>query len=273
MIRHNFKKQYGQNFLVSTRFADELIDALEIHEGDTVIEIGPGDGMITNAILNGFEENIRVFAVEVDYDLLPNLIKRFSSHPNFKLIHKDVLELDLEEMLQENNIEGEIKIIGALPYNISKKIIDKFLNFSVIKNDKYKVSKLAFIVQEEVAKDYVAKAPQSTFLSNYVEFFGSARKFKSIPNHKFFPMPKVNGAILQFNLNNELNQDYPAIKKLIRLGFASPRKTLFRNLSNVKELKEKNLQAIFAEIGITPTARPAELTHEQWKNLFEKLKD
>ena len=269
MIKHNFKKQYGQNFLVSTRFADELIDALEIKEGDTVLEIGPGDGMITNIILN--TSDCRFFAVEVDYDLLPNLIRRFSSFPNFKLIHNDVLKLDLNTLIQENNIQGEIKIIGALPYNISKKIIDKFLNDAQELSDNVRISKMSFIVQEEVAKAYVAKAPQATFLSNYLQFFADARKLKSIPSHKFYPMPKVNGAILQITLNENDKDKIKELRKFLRVGFTSPRKTLIRNLSNIPEYKFKDLRKIFSELKINSNARPAELELDQWKELFRIL--
>lgn len=268
MIKHNFKKQYGQNFLVGSRFADELVDALDIADSDTVIEIGPGDGMITNIILNS--NSCRIFSIEVDYDLLPNLIKRFSKFENFKLIHQDVLGLDLDKFIEENNIEGNIKIIGALPYNISKKIIDKFLLASVeIKHAK--ITRLAFIIQEEVAKNYIAKAPNATFLSNYLNLFGSSRKLKSIPAHKFYPMPKVNGAILQIDLNKKVQKDFRELSKFIKVGFTSPRKTLYRNLSNIKDYRAKNLAEIFAELKIKPTARPAEVEFETWEKLFAIL--
>lgn len=270
MIKHKFKKEYGQNFLVGKNFAFELVDALDIQPTDTVIEIGPGDGMVTNIILD-LNPDIKLFCIEIDYDLLPNLIKRFSSKENFKLIHRDILEINFEEFIQEHNISGDIKIIGSLPYNISKKIIDRFLTYSTSLNGNTQITRMSFIIQEEVAKDYVAQPPKSTFLSNYVKFFGDARKLKSIPAHKFYPMPKVNGAILQFILNGKIAPDTDQKRKFIKAGFVSPRKTLYRNLRNLPQFNKSDLMTIFKEIGISEKSRPAELSFDQWNRLYDLI--
>lgn len=268
MIKHNFKKQYGQNFLVGTRFAEELVDSLDIRDSDTVIEIGPGDGMITNIILNS--NSSKLICIEVDYDLLPNLIKRFSKFDNFKLVHQDVLQLDLNALAEKYELRGDVKIIGALPYNISKKIIDKFLTASQSQGD-FKINRMSFIVQEEVAKNYTAKAPEATFLSNYLSLFATSRKLKSIPAHKFYPMPKVNGAILQIELNKTPEKDFKELAKFIKIGFSSPRKTLYRNLANIKEYRAKDLKAIFQKLDIKANMRPAEIEIETWKKLRQEL--
>jgi 16S rRNA (adenine1518-N6/adenine1519-N6)-dimethyltransferase len=268
MIKHNFKKQYGQNFLVGTRFAEELVDSLDIQESDTVIEIGPGDGMITNIILNSY--NCKLYCIEIDYDLLPNLIKRFSKSEKFKLIHQDILQLDMNAFFEKYEIKGDIKIIGALPYNISKKIIDKFLAASQ-NTTECKITRMSFIVQEEVAKNYTAKAPEATFLSNYLSLFASSRKLKSIPAHKFYPMPKVNGAILQIEIDKKPREDLRELTKFIKIGFSSPRKTLYRNLANIKEFRLHDLRSIFEKLGIKSNSRPAEIEIETWERLREEL--
>lgn len=270
MIKHKFKKEYGQNFLVGKNFAFELVDSLDIQPNDTIIEIGPGDGMVTNIILD-LNPEIKLFCVEIDYDLLPNLIKRFSHKENFKLIHRDILEINLGEFIKENNISGNVKIIGSLPYNISKKIIDRFLNYSLSFTEETKITRMSFIIQEEVAKDYVAQAPKATFLSNYVKFFGEVRKLKSIPAHKFYPMPKVNGAILQFILNGKIAPDIDQKRKFIKAGFSSPRKTLYRNLRNLTQYSEVDLIQKFKDIGISDKARPAELSYNQWSELYRSI--
>jgi len=282
MIRHNFKKNYGQNFLTVSRFAEDLVDSLELNEFDVVIEIGPGDGMVTNILLNRGVS--KVIAIEIDYDLLPNLIRRFSRFESFKLVHEDILKVDLNQLLKKYEVDlkvkqinnekeniGSIKVVGSLPYNISKKIIDKFLQFKA-DNPDINLDRMSFIVQEEVAKDYTAQAPKASFLSNYLQIFANARKLKTIPAQKFYPKPQVNGAILliKFKDLDELG-DRQELAKFIRTGFSSPRKTLFKNLSNTQKYDLEKLKESLQKLGFKDTVRPAELSFEEFVKLFKVL--
>ncbi|MEP7104118.1 MAG: 16S rRNA (adenine(1518)-N(6)/adenine(1519)-N(6))-dimethyltransferase RsmA [Candidatus Dojkabacteria bacterium] len=275
MIKHNFKKFYGQNFLKNTRFAERLIAGLELKAGETVIEIGPGDGMVTNLLL---QKDAKVICIEVDYDLIPNLIKRFGDNPNFHIVHQDVLEANFDEILKKFEAGIKFKVVGSLPYNISKPIINKLINYKIgtdkdkqLAAGKSQLISMSFIVQDEVAKDYVASAPKATFLSNYVRLFCDVRKFESIPAQQFYPMPKVNGGIVYFEFRNEPKKNFEEIRKFLRIGFTSPRKTLARNLKNSNKWKSEDIDKAFVELGLGEKVRPAEIDTEMWMKLFETL--
>lgn len=267
MIKHNFKKNYGQNFLKSTRFANLLVEPLKLTTDDLVLEVGPGDGMITNQLI---ESGAQTIATEIDYDLLPNLVRRFGDNPRFLLLHEDILTLDIASIVEKYNFSGDLKIVGSLPYNISKKIIKKFIDYNLT-NPKIKVKMMSFIMQEEVAKDYIAKAPKSSFLSNYVGVFADVRKKESIPAIQFFPKPQVNGGILVFNFKDEQIPNSLELVRFIKVGFSNPRKLLSKSLSNTKKWSKEQLDEAFKAAGLEEKARAAELSQDQWVKLFEVL--
>lgn len=255
-----FKKQFGQNFLRNDRFANKLVEHAAVVEGDVVIEVGPGDGRVTKALL---ETGAKVISIEIDYGLLPNLIKRFNEYPNWELVHKDIMELDVAATLKEFAAEAigkGYKVIGSLPYNISKQIIAKFLTIE------QPPINITVIVQDEVAKDYVAAAPKSSFLSAWSHLHADVRKLESIPASQFMPVPKVDGGILRFT--PKVGTNTPALEKLIRLGYTNPRKTLANNL---KPIYGDRLLASLDKLSLKQTIRPAELSQADWVKLYELL--
>lgn len=254
---HKFKKQFGQNFLRHGRFARLLVEHLNIEQGELVIEIGPGGGIVTNELLNA---GAKVLSVEIDYQLIPRLISRFQSNDNFNIVHSDIMDVDIESLLSENNV-SEYKLTGSLPYNISKQIINKFVT------SKKPPVKFTCIIQEEVADDYVAKPPKATFLSNWINLYSSVRKRSAIPAGQFFPKPKVNGAILEIDTFKP-SPNAVEITKLIRVGFSSPRKTLWNNLYSSKLFDEYKLKEIWNELKLSDKLRPAEVELEAWIKLF-----
>jgi 16S rRNA (adenine1518-N6/adenine1519-N6)-dimethyltransferase len=253
-----FKKQFGQNFLRNDRFANKLVEHAAVVEGDVVIEVGPGDGRVTKAIL---ETGAKVISVEIDYSLLPNLIKRYNEYPNWDLVHKDIMELDVPATLKEFAPEHQsYKVIGSLPYNISKQIISKFLTIA------QPPLNITVIVQDEVAKDYVAAAPKSSFLSSWSHLYADVRKLESIPASQFMPVPKVDGGILRFT--PKVGANTPELEKLIRLGYTNPRKTLANNL---KPIYGDRLLVSLEKLTLKPTVRPAEMSQADWGKLYELL--
>lgn len=265
---HNFKKQFGQNFLKNAKFARLMVDNLKLSTEDTVIEIGPGDGMVTKLLL---DSGVKVIALEIDDDLIPKLAAKFAQYSNFQLVHLSILDANIENILKDNNATTSIKVAGSLPYNISKKIIDLFLRFNTTHSD-YKIKICSFIVQEEVAKDYAVLAPKASFLSNYSRIFAKVRKLESIPNHMFFPMPKVNGGIIKFEIKDEIPDNYLNLHKLIRVGFSNPRKTLSNNLKSSGKYDLENLEEIYNQIGLKQTVRPAEIEFDVWEKLSKIIK-
>lgn len=264
---HIFKKNYGQNFLRNGKFVRILSDSLELNSEDTVLEIGPGEGIVTNNLLNS---DAKVLSIEIDYSLVPNLIKRFGENSNFELLNEDFLSVNITEALDKIGSGSKVKAAGSLPYNISKKIIKKLLDFN-LSQSKYFIERMAFIVQDEVAKEYVAKAPRASFLSNSIRLYANVKKLESIPASQFYPMPKVNGAILLIEPKKNVAENADEIYKFIRLGYSSPRKTLIKNLKNSNKWSKETLENGFNKLGFTLTARAAELEEEAWVKLFKEL--
>lgn len=263
LAMHNFKKQFGQNFLRTDRFAQQLVDSLQLNPDCTVIEIGPGDGRVTNLLL---QTGAKVICIEVDYSLIPKLIARFRDYPNFELVHQDVLSVSIPSILAEYSTNPEAYYAtGSLPYNISKKIIENFLELP------NPPAKMSFIVQEEVAKSYAAEPPKATFLSSWTKSQAEVKKLVSIPNTQFFPVPKVNGAILQIVPNRIEMSTLQSLHRLLRLGFTNPRKTLWNNLSSVWHDNKSELQAVWRNLSLSPNLRAAEVSQDLWHNLDREL--
>lgn len=269
--KHHFKKRFGQNFLrAHSKFPQILVGTLSVAPGDIIIEIGPGDGAVTKKLLDA---GAKVVCVEVDYDLIPKLIGRFGDNENFNIVNEDILQVNLNELVKRFHPEaGEIKVVGSLPFNISKRIIDIFLDFHM-QNETVTITVMSFILQEEVAKDYVSKPPRGSFLGNYIKIFGKMKKFESIPASQFVPKPQVNGGIVSIEMlpSNQINPNYRQMTKLFKIGFSAPRKKLLNNFYNSNKYKRSDVDQAFKISGIEDNARAAELEFEEWEKLFNGL--
>lgn len=268
MSRHNFKKKFGQNFLTQKKFAVKLVDYANVGPEDVVVEIGPGDGMVTKILL---ERAAKVIAIEVDYDVIPRLLLNVGNDPRLEVINKDVLEVDFKEIHDEFSPERPLKIVGSLPYNISKVIIKNILETNSKYNQRI-IDITSFIIQNEVALDYAAKPPRSSFLAQYASLYADLKKKESIPAHQFVPRPKVDGAILQMTLLDS-SEHIDKTVSIIKNGFIKPRRTVSNNLEQIAEQRGKNISEILKSVGVEENARAAEVTNDQWKQITEMIMD
>lgn len=239
---HKFKHEFGQNFLRQPRFARSMVELLDIQENDVVIEIGPGDGAVTKLLLDSPAQ--LVTAIDIDYSLIVNLVRKFGQNEKFELAYQDILKFnwqqDLTQFTHETNQQlimdllknperqpiPNLKIIGSLPFNISKEIIRKALIEWPL------ASKMVFILQLEVGEDYCAEPPEASFLSNWIQLYGKAKKHQRIAAQHFFPQPKVDSVIISITPHK---QQLPVDKankltQTLRQGFNQPRKKLSNNL-------------------------------------------
>lgn len=143
-----FKKKFGQNFLIDQNILNEIIQSAEIEQEDCILEIGPGIGCVTQALL---KEAGQVIAVEIDNLLIPILEDNFKDFPNFKLIHNDILKVDLHELLQEEAGGKTVKVVANLPYYITTPIIMMLLE------EHLPIETITVMVQKEVALRMHAK--------------------------------------------------------------------------------------------------------------------
>ena len=267
----NFQKKYGQNFLIDTHVLDKIIGAAEIGRDDFVLEIGPGIGTMTQYLAEAARE---VVAVEIDRNLLPILQETLSDYDNVKVIHADVLSLDLEKLVQEENGGRPIKVVANLPYYITTPIImGLFENHVPIKS-------ITVMVQKEVAdrmqvgpgtKDYGA-------LSLAVQYYAKPYIVANVPPNCFMPRPKVGSAVIRLERYEEPPvkvKDEKLMFRIIRASFNQRRKTLANGLKNSAELDytKEEIEAAIEALGRGASIRGEALTLEEFAKLADFLYD
>lgn len=256
------KKSLGQHWLRSERVAKLIVKTAEIEAGKTVLEIGPGTGFLTKFLLG---TDAKIIAIEKDDRAVVLLQEKFAEEiksGRLKLIHDDILELDLAKI----NLE-KYKLVANIPYYITGQIIRKFLS-----EEKVQPEKMVLLVQDEVARRIVGKNPSTSLrareslLSISVKAYGQPKYVQKVPAKLFLPIPKVASAVLlidEISKNNFKNKNISEEKffEIVKSGFSSKRKML-RNHLNVSS-------EVFAKCGIDEKNRAENLTLENWLCLAE----
>ncbi|MBN1915630.1 ribosomal RNA small subunit methyltransferase A [Candidatus Dojkabacteria bacterium] len=256
-----FKKQFGQNFLKETSVGIKMIKSLDLKPDDTVIEVGPGHGAVTNLLI---ERTKRMILIEIDTELIDFLKDKYKEDREVEIIHNDILKINLKDLEIENN---KYKVVGSLPYNISKKIIAKFLT------DEIKPNIMSFLIQKEVAEDYASISPKASFLSNFAQIYSDVEFIGKVPKNHFFPIPKVDGGILQFKFKEVIPDYAEDLTKFIKIGYSSPRKKLISNLSCGLKISKEEIEKKFNNLHIKENIRAAELSLVEWQQIFVKLEN
>jgi 16S rRNA (adenine1518-N6/adenine1519-N6)-dimethyltransferase len=243
------KKSLGQNWLKSEAIAKLIVATAELKAGETVLEIGPGTGALTEHLL---ATGAKVIAIEKDdraIELLKNKFSQEMNAGNFTLLHGDVLELNTL-----TNLAEKYKLVANIPYYLTGQILRNFLS-----NEK-QPERMVLMLQNEVAKRIVARDGKESLLSISVKAYGAAKYIKKVPAKYFSPAPKVDSAVLlisEISKNNFVNQtEEEKFFELVKRGFASKRKML-RNHLGVSEEGMKQCK-------IEPTTRAEELHLDNW---------
>lgn len=258
------KKSLGQNFLISPRIVDSIVRAGDLISTDTVIEIGPGKGVLTEALL---KTGVRVKAIEKDNRLIPILSEKFKTHienKTFELFHRDVLDISANEF--HDIAQGPYKVIANIPYYITGALLRNFLSLSL------KPTLMVLMVQKEVAKRILAKDGKESILSLAVKVYVTPEIVINVSKGNFFPIPNVDSAVLKLsNLHNPFeNKDLEnRFFEFVKAGFAQKRKKLISNLESIesKDMLEKK----FELLGISKNARAEELPLETWLKLAKAI--
>lgn len=208
------KKHLGQHFLNDRRIALRIVDSLMAADCDCILEIGPGMGVLTGTLFQRFGN--RFFAIEVDVESVDYLKKTL---PGLNIIEGDFLELDVAD-----RFNGDLAIIGNLPYNISSQIF-----FRIIEN-RSRVKEVVAMVQREVAQRISEKPGSRTYgiLSVLLQAFYEIEYLFSVSEGCFTPPPKVKSAVIRLKRNgvNELGCSYNLFEKVVKAAFNQRRKTL-----------------------------------------------
>jgi 16S rRNA (adenine1518-N6/adenine1519-N6)-dimethyltransferase len=279
--RPQHKPKLGQHFLASDSFALQIVDALGDISQNTVLEIGPGRGVLTSLLAKRVR---RLIAVELDRVLAAQLRLRFGMFPNVEVIEADILSVDFDSLfgpkpgLRRPGIEFRpepVKVIGNLPYYITSDILLRLFEYS-----KYFES-IVVLVQREVA-DRIAAEPGSRdygLLSATAQLYARVEKLFTLPPGAFAPPPKVHSTVLRLTLAprlKELGLDGDGLAKdgfinFLKLSFGQKRKTLWNNLKS--DYPEPDLRAALAQARVKPAARAETLTLEASAALFRALRN
>jgi 16S rRNA (adenine1518-N6/adenine1519-N6)-dimethyltransferase len=238
-------KRFGQNYLQDQNIIKKIISEISPKENETIIEIGPGQGALTQYL---FESRADLTAIEIDRRVIDDLKSRFH---NLNLIQLDFLELDLNQILTSS--KQKLRIVGNIPYNITSPIIFKLFDNNTFIND------AVFMVQLEVAKRMTAKPGSKEYgiLSVLLDYYGKVElAFKVSPN-VFYPKPNVHSAIVHIYFNKIRNDSgfNSIFKSIVKSSFGNRRKTLKNSLSN----------SIFADVDFGGCGIDLSLRAEQLK--------
>ncbi len=281
------KKSLGQNFLVDRVALDKIVEAAELKNTDTVLEIGPGVGTLTEELV---KKAGSVIAVEKDRKLSELLHRLIASLPEDKNNHETTASGGVSQnavtIEQSNNeklkiIEGDVldfdpkklqansyKLIANIPYYITSKILAKFLS------EENKPELIVLLVQKEVAERICAKPGALSLLAISVQYFGYPEIVDIVKRDSFFPAPEVDSAILKIRIKNSEHSksDEEYFFKIVKAGFSARRKTLFNNFKSGTNIPREKISDIIKRTGFEQNVRAQELSVEDWQNLIREIK-
>lgn len=265
------KKRLGQNFLVNPDVIFDIIDYANITHEDTILEIGPGVGFVTEQLVKHAK---KVIAVELDEEAIKELKKLECN--NLELIHNDILKTDISELCG-----GErIKIVANIPYYITSPIIAHLLGEidDLANKNRAVIDDIILMVQEEVARRVVAteksSAKQYGLLTILSQFWADCSIIRVVGRRSFYPAPKVNSALISLKVRKEpllKLSDYSFFRRVIKSAFSQRRKTLKNCLLGGGFAKENITQAL-EKMGLDENIRGEKLSITQFGELSELLK-
>jgi len=247
--RHNIrlKKGLSQNFLIDSNIKKRIIEELKLTENDTIFEIGSGIGLISKEIAPRVK---RVICCEIDPNLIPILKENLGNFKNIEIIEKDILKLDLYEILKEKT-----KVFGSLPYHITTPIIFHLLKF------RERLSLTLLILQYEVSKRLILdKGRNLNTLSIILQIYTKPEFIMKIGPGSFIPKPKPYSALIKLEFREKPKiEPSPYFFKIVELLFLRKRKKIANSLEQLKIPKEK-LISLLKKAGIDPNIRVSHLS-------------
>jgi len=257
------KKSLGQNFLHDPNALDKIIRAAELSPEETVLEIGPGTGALTDWLANVAR---RVIAVELDDRLIPLLHYRFSDYPNVTLVHADILEVNLSLHIRPDE---PYCVVANLPYYITSAILRYLFE------QPHKARRLMVMVQNEVADRLVAPPGDLSLLGVSVQYYGRPRIIARFSPAIFWPRPDVTSALVRIDTYADGERpvqvaDEATFFRVVKAGFSQKRKQLVNALGAGLGIDKEAAVALLAAAGIAPTRRAETLTLAEWAALADQ---
>ncbi len=263
------KKRLGQNFLIDGEVIRNILDYADIKPDDTVVEIGPGVGFVTEQLIKKAK---KVIAIELDEEAVKELEKLKAD--NLQIIHKDILKTDLSELCDE-----KVKVVANIPYYITSPIIAHLLGEvdDLANKNRSKITDILLMVQEEVARRMAANenspAKQYGLLTILSQFWADVEIKEFVGRRSFFPAPKVNSALVYLKVREKplLDlTDYSHFKRTVKAAFAQRRKNIKNCLVHGGFAKDSVAKAL-TPLGLDDNVRGEKLSIETFGKLSEAL--
>jgi 16S rRNA (adenine1518-N6/adenine1519-N6)-dimethyltransferase len=248
------QKGLSQSFLADRSICQAVAAAAELEDQDEVLEIGPGLGVLTRVLL---ERAGRVVAVELD-PRLASVLPRLVPADGLEVVSGDALEFD-----PAAHFAGGYKLVANLPYQITSPVLHRYL--LQVRRPRL----LVLMMQREVALRIAAGPGRASYLAILVQAVADLRVVRQVPPQAFYPTPKVSSTILALRPRPNLDEaSLVPLAELVRHGFTQPRKTLANSLAQGLQQPRARVEAALAAAGLEPSARPQQLSVDDWRGLL-----
>ena len=272
--KHTARKRFGQHWLRDETVLDRIISAGKLAEGDRVLEIGPGQGALTQRLFN---TPAKVLAVEIDRDLCLQLSEQFIPYMasgQFRLIESDFLQLNFDQALIDFELERPNKVLANIPYYITAPILEKLLGTIKAPNP-HPYESIVLLVQKEISDRLCASPGTKTngALTIRAQYLAECKEICIVPPSAFKPPPKVDSAVIQIKPRAfPTPAKNPArLAQLVKVGFSQKRKMLRNNLQSIVE--RDLLNQILERLDIDPQVRAEDLGVREWVVLSDAVEE
>ncbi|HBF66712.1 MAG TPA: 16S rRNA (adenine(1518)-N(6)/adenine(1519)-N(6))-dimethyltransferase [Clostridium sp.] len=267
----NFKKNFGQNFLIDSNILDNISECADITKEDCVLEIGPGIGSLTQVLAENARE---VVAVEIDRTLIPILKQTLTGYDNVEILNQDILKTDIDAIIAEKNNGKPIKVVANLPYYITTPII-----MDLLEKERH-IDSITVMVQKEVAERMQAGPKEKEYgaLSIAVQYYCDANLDMIVQPSCFMPRPKVASAVITLKVlpqRKVITKDENLFFHLVKCAFGQRRKPLLNSLNNQGDLNlsKEELTAIITSLGWDERIRGEALRIQDFAILTDAIFD
>lgn len=249
-------RRMGQNFLVDRGVLAEIIEAAAVQSGETVIEVGPGLGILTAALAEAVGPAGRVVAVELDKRLAPYLEAAYAGVPQVMIVQRDILRVAPADLVGD----APYVVVANLPYQITSAAFRHFLEAV------HPPRRMTVLVQREVARRIAAQPPEMSVLAVAVQFFAAPRIARIVPPEAFVPRPEVHSAILTLTVGAPPlpRARWRGFFALVQAGFGAKRKQLHNSLTDRLRLPREAVGALLDAAGIDGMRRAQTLALDEW---------
>lgn len=258
MIKHDFKKKYGQNFLNNDKILDNISNSFCMEDNSMIVEVGAGSGVLTKRLIT---KNVPVISFEIDESLREYLDK--ISCDNLNVVYKDFLSISLKDYLDSDK---HIYFVANVPYYITTPIISKFIDENIIPDV------MVMMVQKEVAERLSAKVGTKNYgaISAILNYYYEVEYLFTVDRNNFYPVPNVDSAVIRFNKRKDLLDivSFSKYKKFINDAFMQKRKNLKNNLNNYDLEK---IECILKKYNLNLTNRAEDVDYKVFVEIVNNL--